>query len=144
VAEEVVDITIVAEEEEINIILAVVVGMVAECSNSSRMINTIKEVAEVEAVAEEVTTNPTIRAMVTSTKADTAVELEGGDIGAVEVRTLKNAVTPPPDNHNFYYLILNSVVLIKHIILLTTPFHYPTFHYINYRSWPSTRWSWWP
>lgn len=93
-AVEVVDITIVAEEEEINITLAVVVGMVAECSNSSKMINIIKEVAEEEAVAEEDTTKPTIRAMGTSTKVDTAVELEGGDTGAVEVCTPKNAFTP--------------------------------------------------
>jgi mannitol-specific phosphotransferase system IIBC component len=87
VAEEVVDIIIVAEGEEINIILAVVAGMVAECSNSSRMINTTKEVDEEEVVAAAGTTKATIRAMGTSTKADTAVEAEGEDIGAVEVRT---------------------------------------------------------
>lgn len=85
-AEEVVDITLAAEEEEINIILAVAVGMVVKCSNNSKMINTIKEAVEEEAVAAAGTIRATIRAMVTSTKADTAEEAEGEGIGAVEVR----------------------------------------------------------
>lgn len=122
-AGKVVDIAIVAEEEEINIILAVVVGMVAERINSSKMINTIKEVVEEEEEVEEDTIKPIIKAMVTSTKADIAVEPEGGDTGAVEVRTPKKCNQPPTITTllNFQLCCLN-----KHIIVLNS-LHYTTF-----------------
>ena len=81
-----VDITAVAEEEEINITLAVVVDMVAECSNNSKMINITKEAVVEAVVAAAGITKATIKAMATSIKADIAAEGEAEDTGAVEVR----------------------------------------------------------
>ncbi len=98
-AEEVVDITAVAEEEEINITLAVVVDMVAECSNNSKMINITKEAVVEAVVAAAGITKATIKAMATSIKADTAVRAEGEDTGVVEVRTEKNNQPRP-----FHYI----------------------------------------
>ena len=93
-----VDITVVAEGEEINITLAAAVGMVAKCSNSSKMINITKEADEEEVVAVAGTTRATIRAMVTSTKPDITIVAEGEDIGEVEVRSIHS------DNRQFFSL----------------------------------------